>query len=163
MTDPNDALNSLQKALNDGSVRLNKCELNEDLQVLLDHPNGVPRFTYAVVKNGTVQSVAIFALASPYQGLPCIQIGYAVNIKARGRGLGSKTVQMSIDEFKNGMSRSGVKDFFLEAVVSITNDPSKVIADRMISNLPTACVDQFTNEPALQYLLRVGSTPQDAA
>lgn len=161
MTDPTNALNSLQAAIGSGSIQLRKCELYAELKVLLDHPNGVPRFTYAVVENGTVQSVSIFALTEAYQGVPCIQVGYAVAERLRGNGLGLKTLQMSIEEFKNGMSRSGVNEFYLEAVVSDANYPSKAIANRLISMSPTACVDQFTNEPALQYLRKFHTDSKD--
>lgn len=47
MSDPLIALKSLQSAYIEKSVELQTCALYPQMQVLLDYPNGVSRFTYA--------------------------------------------------------------------------------------------------------------------
>src|SRR2546423_1189972 len=59
MTNPMDALVSLQAALDAGTVLMRACDIHPDLKVLLDHPAGEPRFTYARVVAGIVQSIAL--------------------------------------------------------------------------------------------------------
>jgi hypothetical protein len=155
MTDPMDALNGLQTALNAGTVQLRACDLHPDLKVLLDHPNGKPRFTYALVDDHTVQAISLFVLIEPYKGLPCFQVGYAVLEALRGKGTGSRVFKQSIAELANGLRRTPMKDFYLEAVVATGNDASNAIARRHISESPIACTDEVSNEQALQYFRRI--------
>ena len=157
MTDPMDALTGLQTALKAESVSLNPCKLNPKLKVLLDHPNGTPRFTYAHVANRTVQAVALFVLIEPYEGLPCFQIGYAVIEKLRGTGLGTRILQQSIAELTNGLRNTPVKEFYLEALVSKENISSNAIARKLISQSPIECIDEFSKQEAFQYFRRVAS------
>jgi hypothetical protein len=42
-----DALKYLQKALDAGTVRMQRCEIYPNLRVLVDEPNGDIRLTYA--------------------------------------------------------------------------------------------------------------------
>lgn len=155
MTDPMDALNGLQTALNAGTVQLRPCDLHPNLTVLLDHPNGKPRFTYALLDGSAVQAIALFVLIEPYEGLPCFQVGYAVLETHRGKGVGSRVFQQSIAELANGLRRTPMKDFYLEAIVSTGNDASNAIARKHISESPSACADEVSNEQALQYFRRV--------
>jgi hypothetical protein len=57
-----DALKYLQKALDAGTVRMQRCEIYPNLRVLVDEPNGDLRLTYAKVIAGTVQSIAVSSL-----------------------------------------------------------------------------------------------------
>lgn len=155
MTDPMDALNELQVALDARAVQMQPCALHTEIQVLLDHPNGTPRFTYARVQSGKVQSIALLVKADTVHGLPCFQIGYAVTESMRGKGLGSQILQQAMDELMHGMSRTPLKEFYLEAIVSTENEPSNKIARRLISDAPESCTDEFTGEPANQYLRKV--------
>lgn len=155
MTDPMDALSGLQTALLAGVVRLSPCELSDDIHVLLDHPNGRPRFTFARMAGSQVQAIALFVLTEPVEGLPCFQVGYAVIESMRGKGLGSNSLQQGIEELRQGLSRTPMKEFFLEAVVSADNEPSKKIAERLISSRPESCIDIHSGVPAYQYLRRI--------
>lgn len=157
MTDPMQALNGLQTALDAGAVRLQPCDVHRDLMVLLDHPTGTPRFTYALMAGRLVQAIALFALVQPHEGLQCFQLGIAVIEKMRGQGIGSRVLQQSIGELRNGLSRTPMKEFYIEAVVSIDNHPSNAIAKRLISDSPTNITDAFSKEPALQYLRKLKS------
>lgn len=155
MTDPMDALNGLQSALDAKSVQLQSCEVHRNLRVFLDHPMGTPRFTYALIEGGKVNAVALFVLIDPVEGVPCWQIGYAVVAQMRGKGLGTRILSNAIEELQNGLKRTPMKEFYLEAVVSPNNEASNKIARRVLSATPVPGTDQFVDEPALQYLRKV--------
>lgn len=155
MTDPMEALNGLQSALDAGTVQLKPCDLHPDIQVLLDDANGTPRFTYAQIDGSQVQAVAILIVAEPVDRVPCFQLGYAVSHAMRRKGLGTAIVKKAIDEFKNGFCRTAMKQFYIEAIVSDRNVASNEIAKRLICERPEACTDFYSKEPAYQYLRRV--------
>ena len=75
MTDPMNAFVELQRALDRWIVSLQPCEIHKDISVIFDQPNGMPRYTYAKINNGAVQSIAVFALTQPVEGVPCFQLG----------------------------------------------------------------------------------------
>lgn len=160
MTDPMDALNGLQAALNAKTVQLQRCELHPEVGVLLDTPRGTPRFTYAQVQDGNVQAIALFVVVDGVEGLPCFQVGYAVAEPMRGQGLSSKILRQGIDELRHGLSRTPMREFYLEAVVSDANIASNKIARRLISDSPKPCNDDFSGEPAQQYLGRFTVAPK---
>ena len=146
-----DALVLLQRALDDGDVRMSPCELHPDLAVIRDEPNGVMRITYAVVSNGKVQVVVLFVLTDPIDGHPCLQLGCAVLEARRGKGLATQTVSKAIQELRNGLSRNGVQRFYIEAIVSTENTPSNKLAHRLLSDSPETGTDNLSGHPILQY------------
>ncbi len=133
-------------------MQLRPCELHPELQVLVDHPNGVLRLTYAKVEKGRVQAVALFVPAEPVGGVPCFGVGYAVAEATRGRGVAAKTVQNAIDELRNGLKRNGQPRFYVEAIVARTNAASNRIAARLLSDTPSEGTDSVSGEPIYQYL-----------
>lgn len=155
MTDPMDGLNGLQLALNAGTVQLSQCDVHPGLKVLLDHPNNTPRFTYAQVDGKSVQAIALIVLTEPLEALPCFQLGFAVVEPLRGRGVGSRIVRQAMDELVNGLSRTPMKEFYLEAVVSRENHASIAILKRLISEPPKSCKDGFSGDSAFQYLQKI--------
>ncbi len=156
MTDPMNALEQLQIALDKGVVQLTPCEIHKELGVIADQPNGTPRFTYALMKKGKVQGVSLFALAEPIEGLPCFNIGYAVIENVRGKGIASELVRKGIDKLRNGFKRNGIAEFYIEAVVSVTNEPSNRLASKLISDTPKSGSDCFSGEESFQYVRKVG-------
>jgi hypothetical protein len=157
MSNPMDALVTLQPAIDNGEVILRPCKLHPDLWVLQDEPNGELRTTYAVLENGIVQAIAQFLPAEPIDGIPCLALGCAVLEAARRRGLATETVSKALAEMRNGLRRSGIRRFYVEAVVGVTNEPSKRLAARLLSPQPVACTDEFSGEPALQYVRLIRS------
>ena len=155
ITDPMDALRFLQVALDAREVALQSCELHPEIGVLLDHPNGVTRFTYASVAGGNVQAVALFAEADRMHGLPCFNVGIAVIEPLRGRGLASTVLEKAIAEMKNGFRRTPMKAFYLEAVVSISNEPSNRLASKAFSSTRESGTDAYAGEPIFQYVRKV--------
>jgi len=150
------ALNGLQAAFDAGKVQLQPGRLHPEIQVLLDHPNGIPRFTYAQVQNGKVQAIALMVKVDAVHGIPCFQIGYAVAENQRRQGLGKQILQKAISELIYGMGHTPLKEFYLEVIVSTENTASNKIAQQLISQAPKLCNDEFTNKPVYQYLRKIG-------
>lgn len=70
----------------------------------------------------------------------------------RGKGLGSAILSQGMEELHRGFGRQCAKKFYVEGVVSVSNDPSNKIARRLLSDTPTAITDEVSGEAALQYL-----------
>ncbi|WP_080432630.1 GNAT family N-acetyltransferase [Burkholderia ubonensis] len=155
MVDPTKSLQSFQQALLAGTVRIQRCELDEKLVVHLDNPDGAPRFTYARLQGQTVAALVMLVLVEPIGGLPCFQLGYAVDEAYRNQGLATEAVVSSIAELKNGLGRSGGTDFCIEAVVGADNKASQRVVEKVGFPSPKEIVDEFSGEPALQYFLTV--------
>ena len=152
MTDPMNALVQLQLALDRQIVSLHQCEIHKDILVIVDQPNGKPRYTYAKVNSDRVNSIAIFALAEPVKGIPCFQMGWATVESMRGQGLATDTTSKGVDELQNRRRKHGGGKFYLEAIVADINQPSNRLAKKLLSGSPVRCTDVFSGEPAVQYL-----------
>ena len=153
MTDPMNALVELQKAL-DKRVPLpkQKCTIYKDLLLIADQPAGKMRLTYAKIENGKVIAISLFVVVDPLDGLPVFHAGNAVLESRRGEGLGESILSQGIEELHHGFKKIGKGNFWIEGIVSVSNDASNKIARRVISDSPVAVTDEFSGEPALQYL-----------
>lgn len=153
MVDPSDGLKSLQQQIKIDGVKLTPCEGHPDIQVHFDHPHGNLRVTYAKVVHGRVRSYAVFVNADPVDGVPCFGIGYAVPEKFRRQGLGAEIIEKSIDEMRRGLARNGVKKFYVEAVVGVSNVASIKLAEKTISpQSDRGGIDQYSGQPATFFL-----------
>jgi hypothetical protein len=152
MTNPMDALVLLQEALDEGLVRMRACEIHRDVQVLLDHPKGELRLTYAKVVAGVVQSIAIFVEAKPVQKVPCFGLGCAVIESVRGQGLATEIVMKAMDELQNGLKRNRIPQFYVEGVAAKSNAASNRLAKRLLSDSPRDGTDTISGEPVFAYL-----------
>ncbi|MGV1963581.1 GNAT family N-acetyltransferase (plasmid) [Agrobacterium tumefaciens] len=155
MTDPSDVLKSFQTALSSGEIRLQRCELNPEMYVLLDHPNGEPRFTYVTLAGRTVTALAMFVVSSPIEGVPCFHMGYAVPEAYRNQGRAKRIVEAAIAELKNGFSRANIRKFHVEAVIGEDNHASRHVAEVAISKTPIAITDEVSGLPAFHYVRKV--------
>lgn len=155
MTDPHDSLPSFQKALRDGELKVQVGAL--DRIVHLDHPApGVNRMTYARLDGRKVVGLVQMIPAEPFHGLPCFQAGVAVAKKYRRKGHAKSIFAAAVAELKHGLSRDAkIKSFYVEAIVSVDNEPSKRLAATTISQTPTKVTDELSGLPALQYLMKV--------
>jgi hypothetical protein len=152
LANPMDALLTLQPAIDSGGVELQPCTLHRDLWVLVDFPNGEVRTTYVVLENDTVQCIVQFVRADPIDGIPCLSLGYATIQAARNRGLTSATVLKAIEELQSGLKGVGIRQFYIEAIVSTANVPSQKIAARALAPESKAGTDHFSGEPILQFV-----------
>jgi hypothetical protein len=152
IVNPMDGLISLQAALRRGEVKLNRCELHPDLQVLIDSPRGEPRITYALAFHGRVRATAVFGPTEPVNGVPCFNVGWAVAEALRGKGLATSTVAKAIEELEYNMKKRGGSRFYIEAIVATSNEPSNRLARKLISPEPSEGTDEHSGEPIQQYL-----------
>ncbi|MCC8432879.1 GNAT family N-acetyltransferase [Reyranella aquatilis] len=157
MTDPAEGLTSFQAALDADIVTLQKGALDPNIHVHLDHPAGSPRFTYVRLKGKTVTSLVMLVPVDHLDGLPCFQMGCAVPEKFRGQGLAQCTMLAALAELEAGLGRNGVSAFYVEAVVGIDNEPSKRIAEKVLSSNPEQVTDKFSGQPAYHYVKRIGT------
>lgn len=155
MTDPSDALKSFQQVLLQGTMQLQRGDIDPELFVHLDHPNGTPRFTYVRLEGHTVTTLVIFVAGDLIEGVPCFNIGYAVPKAYRKQGRAKEAISAAISEMKHGFGRAKVPAFYVEAIVGTDNKASQAVAAQAISSEPTAVTDQFSGLPALHYLRKV--------
>jgi hypothetical protein len=152
IANPMDAFLTLQEAIDSGGVELQPCKLHRDIHVLVDYPNNELRITYLKMSAGRVQAIAQFCQAEPMRGTPCFSAGVAVDEELRGQGLGTLVVSKGLEELRHGLNGAGVGDYFVEAVVSTSNNASNRLAKRLFSEPIAQDTDFFSGEPAFQYL-----------
>lgn len=156
MTDPMDALVSFQQALLRGEISLRAAELEPDVFVHVDHLGaGISRFTYVRLDRRTVKAFANIVMTEPFDGAPCFQVGVAVPVPYRSKGYAKSILAAAIAELKNGLSRNKIPSFYIEAVVSIDNEPSKRVAEALIASTPTTITDEVSGLPALHYVRKI--------
>lgn len=155
MTDPINALVSFQKDVRRG-LPVQPTESYKNTFVVRDEPNGRVRYTYLKIEHGRVKALAMFVAVAPIEGLPCFQVGYAVPETYRNRGWASDILAQGVEELKKGFGRHGHGDFYIEAIVGLSNLSSQAVAAKVFGN-PQPTTDCFSGEPALAYKRRIGS------
>ena len=155
MTDPIDALISLQKAVNDSTVHMTEGKFYPNVKCLIDYPDGETRYTYAKIIDNEVQAIAILGLIPMASDVPYFQIGFGVKKSKRGQGMGIRLMKQALKELVNDISTSSMKEFYLQAIVNVENEASNNISRKYISNSPTSIFDTLSGEPAYQYLCKV--------
>lgn len=151
MTNPTNALLSFQAEIRRG-MPVEPCTLNSELSVVLDKPNGKPRYSYAKIEWGKVKAFSMFVLDTPINDIPTFNIGYAVPEFYQKKGYGNDIVKKSIDELSAGLAKAGVRQIYIRAVVGLDNVPSNNIARRLISQNPEEIIDDLSGENAYHYI-----------
>ncbi|CAM4439764.1 GNAT family N-acetyltransferase [Vibrio agarivorans] len=119
------AFTVFQRAINKNLISLTKCELHEDLYMHFDQPESQTRFSYALLANGgRVKAYCVAVLGQQYEGKLCFDVGVTTFKKFRSQGHGTAVLMKAIDELKNGLSRNGVKEFYIELKVDKGNEVS---------------------------------------
>ena len=152
MTDPMSALVQLQIALDSHAISPAPCEIHKDILVEADQPSGSPRYTYFKHKDSNVHAIALFTMTEPIEGTPCFQMGWATLESERGLGYATGVAKKGIEELAHGLRRHGITKFYLEAIISRTNEPSIRLATKLLSGSPKECTDSISSEPALQFI-----------
>jgi hypothetical protein len=164
MTDPYEGLTSFQQALLNGEISLRSGEVHPDLYLHVDYPNpNVPRFTYVRLDGQMVTALAMITPAEPMDGLRCFQAGVAVPEAHRGKGHAKSIVAAAIAELKHGLARNGIRSFYVKAIVSIDNEPSKRVARSTICEAPSGITDSVSGLPALHYVRKIDEGNGDDA
>lgn len=150
MTDPLQALVSLQAAIRKG-MATQAAEKYRSVRVLVEEIDGRVRCTYARIEHGRVKALAMFVSVDQIDGVACFQIGYAVPEAYRGRGWATEILHQGLDELTHGLVRHGAKQFYVEAVVGISNVASIRVATKFLSDSRVPTTDSVSGEPALAF------------
>lgn len=119
LTDPLNALLSFQRALQSRAVAPRPGELDPSVLVYADQPTGELRLTYVRLEGQKVAALVNFTNNEPIEsGVPCYGIGYAVHQNYRQQGRAKSLVDAAIAELRNGLGRSHIPAFHVEAIVA---------------------------------------------
>ena len=155
MPDIEVAMHSFEEALKGRVISINNCELDKKLFLHLDRPNGEVRLTYVRLDRGNVTTMVQIVQAEPFKGDRVFNVSWSVPRDLRRQGRATQTFLAALREFRHGMTRNGLKTFWVEAVVGQDNFASQRVAEKVITAQAIPITDNFAGEPALQYLRRI--------
>jgi hypothetical protein len=154
LPDVEGALKSFQQALAANTIIVQRCDLDRDMVVHMDRPNGETRLSYALMAGHTVVALVQFIPCEPVEGEPCFNVGWAVAEAYRGQGRAHGVVSAAIKEMQKGLNRAGMKAFWVEAVVGEDNIASQRLAEKILSGPVERTADCYSGDPIVQYLRR---------
>jgi GNAT superfamily N-acetyltransferase len=144
------ALKSLENELGRGIVLI-ECELNGDIDLILDFPAGEHSMSYANIEQGTVKSLAVLAPLEPIKGMPCFGVHFAVNEAYQGQGLAAEIVEVAIAELRHGLGRNGIVEFYIEATIAEPNAGAQKVACQVLSTKFDKIFDGVTESQCYRY------------
>lgn len=150
MADPTIPLVKLQEAIDSGSYIV-PSDLDEGYMKLYDITPSGRRYSYVKVINNEVQAVAIFGEDDPINGIDCYDIGYAVKDKHRGQGLSIEAVNKGVEDLKQILRQTSTKQFYLAALVAITNTPSLKVAEKLFLSTGVPAIDTESGTRSLFF------------
>jgi len=148
-------LRSFQASFERGEIQLRPGQLDKEIFVFLDHPNGEARLTYVRLSQGLVVALVQFIRAEPVEGEACFAVAWAVPPGHRGQGLAGKTFLAALAELRHGLAAHGALSFWVEGVVGAENLASQRVAERVISAPASKGVDRDARVPVVQYLRKI--------
>lgn len=152
MINPYDILIQFQDALSKGLITVQRCDSFPDLYYLIDDADGNLRITFAFIENhGLVKALAIYIQAENYDYTICYGIAYAVAENYRNEGVAKSIIKKSIVALQN-MLPEHINEFYVEAIVGISNIPSQRVAEEIFSKKPKKVVDAHSLQDAYQYI-----------
>ncbi|MET3479851.1 GNAT family N-acetyltransferase [Variovorax atrisoli] len=149
------ALKSFQEALIRNTLQVRRGELDREMLVHMDRPDGETRLSYARMDGRTVVALVQFIPCDPVEGEPCFSVGWAVEETRRGQGKAREVVLAALREMRNGFTRAGMNAFWVEAIVGEDNIASQKLAERVISPPVKTGTDSYSGDPIVQYLRRI--------
>lgn len=149
------ALKSFQQALAAGAITAQRGDLDRDMLVHMDRPNGETRLSYARMDGRAVVALVQFIPCDPIESEPCFNVGWAVDEAYRGQGRARGAVVAAIKEMQNGFIRAGVKAFWIEAIIGEDNVASQRLAEKVLSEPVKKAPDSDSGDPIVQYLRRI--------
>jgi len=149
------ALTSFQQALAANAITVQRGDLDRDMLVHMDRPNGETRLSYARMVGRTVVALVQFIPCDPVEGEPCFNVGWAVAETYRGQGRAHGAVVAAIKEMQNGFNRAGMNAFWVEAIVGEDNVASQRLAEKVLSEPVKKALDSCSGDPIVQYLRRI--------
>ncbi|KAI3593385.1 hypothetical protein D9X30_1695 (plasmid) [Cupriavidus sp. U2] len=148
-------MKSFEAALKSREIAVQPGALDEKIFVHMDKPAGEPRFSYVRLDRTTVTAFVVFIPADPYERLPCFQVGWAVPKELRGQGRAADAFRAAVNELWNGMSRNGMREFYVEAVVEQGNVASEKLAEKVVSSAVKTGIDKNAGVPITQYFRKI--------
>lgn len=155
LPDVSSALKSFQQALTENALQVQRGDLDREMLVHMDRPNGETRLTYARVSGRTVVVLIQFIPCDPYEREPCFNVGWAVAEAYQGQGKAREAVVAALKEMRNGFARAGIEAFWVEAIIGEDNVASQRLAEAVLSVPVNRALDSFSGDPIVQYLRRV--------
>ena len=154
MTNPHDGLLSMQAAIDANAIAFHRGELDNDLFVHVDKPTpNVVRYSYTYIENGIATALSIVVMVEPIDGTPCFQIGYAVPNELRGQGRATRVLKASVAEIRSGLTRHGVGQICIEAIIGTDNLPSiRVFENAFPDAHRKETTDKISGAPAIQLV-----------
>ncbi|WP_333995636.1 GNAT family N-acetyltransferase [Burkholderia orbicola] len=149
------ALKSFQQALAANAITVQRGDLDRNLLVHMDRPNGETRLSYAQMAGRSVVALVQFIPCDPVEGEPCFNVGWAVAEAYRGQGKARGVVVAAIKEMWNGFSRAGMTAFWIEAIVGEDNVASQRLAEKVLFEPIKKGADSYSGDPIIQYLRRI--------
>lgn len=152
LPNPHNAMLSFQEVLPHGVLPLQSGYVDKSISVMMDEPNGERRLTYARIEAGQVVAFVSAIACEPVDGVPCFNIGYAVPDGLRRAGRATAMVEAVIEEMKAGFRRAGIRQFYVEAIVSVDNAASIRVAEKVLSPIQFTGEDDFNGGQVHQFL-----------
>lgn len=160
MPDLENALSSFDEALKAGDISVHPGELDPNIFLHFDRPNGEPRLTYVRLKDKSVTALISFIQEQPVEGTLCWSVGWAVPKELRGQGRAGDAFLAALRELRHGLVRNGVKEFYIEAIVEDVNMASHRVAEKVVSSAVKRDVDRDAGVPVIQYLRKVDASSE---
>ena len=101
--------------------------------------------------------MVIFAAQPPEHGKPYFSVGYAVPKAFQKQGRAKDVLVAAIADMQAGLSRNGIPEFYIEAIVGADNAASRKIAEQVISDEPEFITEGLSGLPAFKYVRRITS------
>lgn len=153
--DPSLTLSLFQEGMDENKIPFQLADYDPTLFVVQNEVRGRLRFTYVRFDKKIITVLVSFVLVDQVEKRPCLQVGYAVKERYRGRRLAKNTLMSSMNELRMGFGRAGVTPIYIEAIIDKSNVPSQQVAAACVSSTPTKIIDKSTKIPSLQYLKRL--------
>ncbi|CAM4262159.1 MULTISPECIES: N-acetyltransferase [Vibrio] len=113
---------AFQKALNTNRIDVAKGELNSDMLVYLDQPEGETRYTYALMASGTrVKALCVATVKESAVDNLSLEVEVATFHKFRQQGHATAVLEKALAELKNGLSRNSIDSFSITLNVDSDN------------------------------------------
>ena len=110
---------------------------------------GTRRLVYVFLEGRTVTAYACFVPGHSIEGLPSLDVGYAVPLAYRERGLARQVFSAGILDLQARCT--GGPSFFVTAIMARTNIASQRVAQHVLGGEPLALIDGLSDTPAFRY------------
>lgn len=157
MSDPHIGMVSFQHGLRKGILKLDLVPGHKDLYFHFDIPApGEPRFTYVRLADDrkTLKAFFVCTLNGQHNGLPCLQIGYAVPEDMRKQGWAKKIFKDAIQDQLMHAGRAGHKAIYIEAAIDVENIPSQRVVESVFQVERENIIDSASGKTAYRYTKR---------